>query len=646
MPKKSERNPIGLNLTPELPQVVSRDFNLFYTPQKEPEIAGLKEFTSSLENFVQGGGTKAVLLAEGEEKKLNVSQANQDYLQNKLDFKDAITQGKIDATANPYYLEKYKELTLNSYASEFSDKLGEAYRSQDVVNDIRAGSFEQFYKNELGNFIKTKQLGYFNPLDLEKGFFKETSSYRNQLENNHRQAQLKLFKEKFEEKVSDRIGTIINQFKNIDNDALAGTQNGYDKYNLMGDSINALVKDLIDVNGNGRETIDTVFKGLQKWATTTDDIELAKRVISELPSKILGGTDSIENVGRIKRLKQETLDILVEKSAERTSKFNQLSKGLRERETLETYTYLAERVKEDPNFDVTAWANEKGRTGSQKQGASDFQKDLQFDRGNTDNPAVLKKIDDLITEGKYAEAYSYTREQYQQGNLRNDTKNKYLGEYIGDAQSGKYEAVLQNTLVADELKNLNKIIATEKGGDNAIEASEFKNYITKKLRAWYKDNAKSYTSQYALDNAIEKEYISLVKDLKSLNKYSSLFGKFDDSLRFGKGNNLVEKTDNAILLQKQIEEANKQKLRDQNKNLKDDEFQKLYNQKQLDKQNLKYGTKEEREKALKKLEKDKELEGLRAFNAWKERPIGERLKEAFDINANRPKKPKEPNDKK
>jgi hypothetical protein len=646
MAKKSQRSPIGLNLTPELPEVVSRDFNLFYTPQKEPEVAGLKEFTSALDNFVNNGGTKAVLLAEGEEKKLNVSQANQDYLQNKLDFKDAITQGKIDATANPYYLEKYKELTLNSYASQFADKLGETYRSQDVVNDIRAGSFEQFYKNELGNFIKTKELGYFNPLDLEKGFFKETSSYRNQLENNHRQAQLKLFKEKFEEKVSDRIGTIINQFKDIDNDVFAGTQNGYDKYNLMGDSINALVKDLIDVNGNGRETIDTVFKGLQKWATTTNDIELAKRVISELPSKILGGTDSIENVGRIKRLKQETLDILVEKSAERTSKNNQLSKGLRERDQLDTYEFLARKTKEDPNFDVNAWSSQKGITGSQKQGASDFLKDLQFDRGASDNPAVLRKINDLVTDGNYAEAYSYTREQYAIGNLREDTKNKFISEHIRDAQSGKYDAVLQNPLVANELASLNKRISSEKLGDNPQEAGEFKNYITTKLRQWYKANASSYTSQYALDNAIEKEYISLVKDLKSLGKYQSLFGAFDDSLRFGEGNNLTEKTDNAIKRQKQIEENNKQKLRDQNKNLNNAEFQKYYNDKQLDKQKIKYGTKEEQEKALKKIEKDKELEGLRAFNAWKERPIGERLKEAFDINANRPKKPKEPNDKK
>jgi hypothetical protein len=59
---------------------------------------------------------------------------------------------------------------------------------------------------------------------------------------------------------------------------------------------------------------------------------------------------------------------------------------------------------------------------------------------------------------------------------------------------------------------------------NITLVKKFKNYITTKLRQWYKANASSYTSQYALDNAIEKEYISLVKDLKSLGKYQSLFG--------------------------------------------------------------------------------------------------------------------------
>ena len=59
-----------LNLTPELPEVVSRDFNLFFKPDAEPEIAGLKEFTRSLDNFVNDAGTKLVLGEELEQKKI------------------------------------------------------------------------------------------------------------------------------------------------------------------------------------------------------------------------------------------------------------------------------------------------------------------------------------------------------------------------------------------------------------------------------------------------------------------------------------------------------------------------------------------------------------------------------------------------
>lgn len=629
MPKKSERTPTGLNLTPELPEVVSRDFNLFYTPQKEPEIAGLKEFTSALDNFVNNGGTKAVLMSEEETKKINTAQAQQDYLNNQLGFKEAIKAGKIDATANPYYLEKYKELTLNSFASEFASKAGQAYADQNVLNDITPNSFDNFYKNEMAKFIKEKGLSTFQPLDLEKGFFKETSNFRNTLENNHRQQQLKLFKEKFTEKVSDKVGSIVEKFKNIDNDALAGTQSGYDKFNLMADSMNVLVKELIDVNGNGRETIDTVMEGLKKWATTTDDIEFAKKVISELPSKLLAGTDSFENIGRVKRLRQETLDVLIDKSAERTGKYNQLSKGLREKQQLDTYNFLSKEVEKNPNFDVTAWLNDPKRTGSEKQGASDFLKDLQFDRGNTDNPDVLRKADEKILRGDN-DVYDYIREQFSLGNIRNDTKNKYLSEYISDAQSGKYDPALQNTYIKYDLQRIDKIISSEKGGDSAVEGTEFKTIITRKLRAWYKDNASSYKNQSSLDDALEAYYNQVVKDLKSTNRYSSLFGKFDGSLRYGQGKNIVDNADLAIQQQKQIEEAQKQKLKEQNKNLKDDEIQKLYDAKQAEKKQY-YSSPEKAKKAQEVINEKKALEVMK-------NPLTGIVRDAFDPKFNKDKK--------
>ena len=628
MAKKSSRTPTGLNLTPELPEVASRDFNLFYTPQKEPEIAGLKEFTSSLDNFVNGGGTKAVLASEAEDKKINSAQAQQDYAQNKLAFKEAIKAGQIDATANPYYLEKYKELTLNSFASEFTSKLNKAYQDQKVVDDIRPNSFDNFYKNELGKFIKERELGAFNPLDLEKGFFKETSGFRNQFENNHRTAQLTVFKEKFNDRVKARIGAVIDQFKNYEDSAFAESGSGYNKYNLMADSINALIAELIDVNGDGRETIDVVLDGIKNWATTTSDYELAKKIVNELPAKLLAGTNSIENIGRVKLEKDKLFDALVEKSAERTSKYNQLTKGRREQEQLNTYSFLAEKVKENPDFDVTAWLNDPKRTGSEKQGATDFIKDLQFDRGNTDNIEVLRRIDKLNDEGKYAEAYEYTREQYQLGNLRNDTKNKYISEYIADAQSGKYDEVLQNSFVRGDLARISKIISSEKGGGSALDASDFTTYVTRKLRAWYRDNRVNYKTQSDLDDAIEKKYMELVKNYRSVRDNDNLFGKIDETTRGGQGN-IVQNIDNAIEQKKQQEELAKQKIRDENKNLKDDEIQKLYDLKQKEKRKFKSPAEAKKAQVIK--DERKALEVMK-------NPITGLIRDAFDPNFNKDKK--------
>jgi hypothetical protein len=626
--KKSSRTPTGLNLTPELPEVASRDFNLFYTPQKEPEIAGLKEFTSSLDNFVNGGGTKAVLASEAEDKKINSAQAQQDYAQNKLAFKEAIKAGQIDATANPYYLEKYKELTLNSFASEFSSKLNKAYQDQKIVEDIRPNSFDNFYKDQLGKFIKERELGAFNPLDLEKGFFKETSGFRNQFENNHRTAQLTVFKEKFNDRVKARIGAVIDQFKNYEDSAFAESGSGYNKYNLMADSINALIAELIDVNGDGRETIDVVLDGIKNWATTTSDYELAKKIVNELPAKLLAGTNSIENIGRVKLEKDKLFDALVEKSAERTSKYNQLTKGRREQEQLNTYSFLAEKVKENPDFDVTAWLNDPKRTGSEKQGATDFIKDLQFDRGNTDNIEVLRKIDRLNAEGKYAEAYEYTREQYQLGNLRNDTKNKYISEYIADAQSGKYDEVLQNSFVRGDLARISKIISSEKGGGSALDASDFTTYVTRKLRTWYKDNRANYKTQSDLDDAIEKKYMELVKNYRSVRENDTLFGKIDETTRGGQGN-IIQNIDNAIEQKKQQEELAKQKIKEENKNLKDDEIQKLYDLKQKEKR--KFKSPAEAKKAQEAKDERKALEVMK-------NPLTGLIRDAFDPNFNKDKK--------
>ena len=60
----AKRQTPELNLQPEQQQVLSTDFNMFYVPQEAPLPSGVKEFTASLDNFVNGGLMKASIGAE------------------------------------------------------------------------------------------------------------------------------------------------------------------------------------------------------------------------------------------------------------------------------------------------------------------------------------------------------------------------------------------------------------------------------------------------------------------------------------------------------------------------------------------------------------------------------------------------------
>ena len=73
---------------------------------------------------------------------------------NKKKFKEAVKSGTIDKTANPYYLEKYKELSLNEYASEFNHVLVKQYVELDIKNNITECGFENFYQDNLKTYYQ------------------------------------------------------------------------------------------------------------------------------------------------------------------------------------------------------------------------------------------------------------------------------------------------------------------------------------------------------------------------------------------------------------------------------------------------------------------------------------------------------------
>ena len=548
-----------LNLTPELPQVVSRDFNLFYKPEAEPQTAGMKEFTASLNNFVNGAGSSMAIASTVKEKKVNSAEALKDYNENKLKFKEAVKSGAVDKTANPFYLEKYRELSLNEYASEFNSFLIKEYGDKDVKTDIREGSFDNFYQDTLKKFVTDKNLGTFSALDLEKGFFQETSNYRASLEAQHQQTQLELFKKKFNEKVTNRVVGIVLKHKDKKLDPTVDGENT-NVFELIANDINKEIKELIDVTGDGRDVIDIAFNGLAGYVGVTDDVDFAKKLINKIPELLIGGTDSVAKIGRIKTKQKELYSTLLEKQQENIDKENKLFTTQQVSERLTTYNFL-EKNKDNPDFNLVEWKSNPNRTAQEKLAYTQFKQDDAFKSTTVNDGEVILEIEQLLIERKFLEAHDLVSEAYRNEDITLETKKNYHQIRIANVRDFKEHPLFTAVKpVADTLKSLEKVLASGKAGGDVLQASFNLNYIQGRLFEWIKANENKEIYQgnsHLLQRDFEKEYLQSLKDLKEYASGNTLFGKGGVGLE-GKGT-VYENIDKRIKQGVSSEEEKKSK---------------------------------------------------------------------------------------
>ena len=523
-----------LNLTPELPEVVSRDFNLFFKPDPEPEIAGLKEFTRSLDNFVNDAGTKIVIGKELEQKNINQAQAQKDYIENKKKFRDAVKDGEIDETANPYYIEKYKELTLNEMANKFSDSLNRNYVDKKVLNDLRDGAFDTFYKSELDAFIKENNLGFFTPMELESGFFSETSSYRNILENRHKQNQLSKFKEDFKDKTNSRIYGILESAKDFDNDEFYDDDgSGTTRLNFLKNKLNKEIGSIFDVTGKGDEVVDSIIDGLANYVEKSDDFEYSKFLIEVLPSILQSGTNTFENIGRVKEAQETLMDLVVQAETKKLKSDGDIIKLKDEKNFLDTYTFLKENFNNE-NFDITKFRNDKNRTLTEIRAIDQFTKDTSFNGGNTNNPLIERDIDRLISEGKFDEAKKLAEESYYSKQITRTRYQNLLTKEIPTAENfGNDEVFTDNPLYEAVIGSLEKTIATTTKGGDKLTASFGIVYVNKELRKWYslnKDKPKYKEDPTQLKKDFNIELDQLILAMKNSGMFTAL--EFSDNTSF------------------------------------------------------------------------------------------------------------------
>jgi len=395
-----------LNLAPEKRQVLSSDFNLFYKPQAKPEIAGAKELYSSLNNFVNDAGKKMVIASEVREKKVSEAQAIKDYNKNRKDFNTRVNEGTLPKEANPYFIDKYKELELNTKAQVFSNMLGTRYAEMKVSENPDPNAFQKFYESEIKKFVADNNLGAYKPTDLEKGFFQKTSGFKNQLFQTH---------------VSSQMSNISEQYKINFQNSIQGMFDESKSFAEIGETVSAFI---LDKTANGLSNGSAqkyLLETLTDYAEKTGDFEYAEKLLEELPKYIQLGTGKL---GDIKGLKDDLFQIkdkLQDRATGEIEDANKRQTVLRQKEfgealtVADKYTTFNEAKENDPKWDT--YSNYK------KDKLRKIYKERKVGFGSQTEIGVEDDINELITTGKYDEAREFLVEN--QSRMQQKTYNKY-----------------------------------------------------------------------------------------------------------------------------------------------------------------------------------------------------------------------------
>ena len=572
MAKRDRRNP-ELNLQPEEQIVLSNDFNMFYVPQAEPLPAGVKEFTASLDNFVNGAGTKMVIGSEVKMKKSERAKALKEYNENKLKFRDAVKDGKITKEANPYYLEKYKELSLNSWANQFSDRVTKKYQELDVGNNITEGAFESFYKDELKKFIKENNLGQFTPEELESSFFKKTTGYRNSLEATHKSNLMENFNKNFDEKILENILGTIELNKDSEINVLNVDGSSKSKFEIIAEELQKNIQEIIDVTGNGRSVIDTVFSGLESYVQTTEDYDFALELINKVPELLITATGKVGEIGRVKNKVLTLTNMLHKAQNERINDAVKFEENKQKEVTIKTYNNLELQKKKNPDFSVTKWLSSPDRTPEEVQAGEAYIIDQQFNGGTSDNREVINEIEKLLDDQKFIDANKLVSEMFRKGEIRKSTKDAYLNTTIPNAWENRGQEYW-TPIIRGEIKMIEDLVSSGKLGGDAVKGEQASAYLKAKINQWLTDNKDFDGSNAQRSEALEKYFIETVNNMQKYGGFSELWAKGSSGFE-GEGT-VVQNIDAKI--QKNINDPNKQVKADLVM-LDEDEFKKKYGMK-------------------------------------------------------------------
>ncbi|QLF88169.1 hypothetical protein Eyrgjafa_gp_23 [Pelagibacter phage Eyrgjafa EXVC018P] len=465
------RKKTELNLQAELPEVRSTDFNLFYKPEQAPVDKSVDIFTKSLDNFINGAGTGMVLSAEKKQKEINEAEALKQFNDNRTGFNKAVENGEIPKEANPYFQEKYKELTLNKKANEFKANIYQRYAEQNVLDQPDPQAFDKFYNDELKKFLTENNLGAFDALQLEKGFFSETSKTRNSLFNTHVQSQMSKIGEDYKLGFKESIQGKFD--KNRTNEEI-------------GADISAFVQDAV-TNGLGKTTAQKyLLESLKEYAETTGDLEFAEGLLRDLPNHLKLGTDALGNVKGLQNdfdaIKEKIDDRILQRDKDENTKL-QLQESndiLEASEFADKYDTLSEAL-EDPEV------KKFSRNKYSKLLKEYEEREVEFD--STTQPYISDEVYKLLEQNKYAEAQEYINKN--RGDITSNDFYKFKDE-INSFKFAEKDGLLASGYYKHWYKEIEGLTGTTNkqkfGVDNSkIDALEHKMFEAQ-MKVWLKNH--------------------------------------------------------------------------------------------------------------------------------------------------------------
>jgi len=410
-----------------------------------------------------------VLNAEKKEKEVNEAEALKQFNDNRTGFNEAVKKGEIPKEANPYFQEKYKELTLNKKAKEFQAEVYRKYAEKNVLDNPDPNAFDKFYNDELKNFLTENNLGAFDALQLEKGFFSETSKTRNSLFNTH---------------VNSQMSKIGEDYKNNFKESIQGKFDKNRTNEEIGADISAFVQDATK-NGLSNSTAQKyLLESLSDWSKTTGDLEFAERLLRDLPNYLKLGTGNLSSVKGLQNdldaLKENIDTRILQKEKDDNTKLQlqESNDKLQASDFANKYDTFSEAIL-DPEYQN--FSNNK-----KAEIFKEFEVREQGFDSQTD-PRVEEDFYKLLEENKISEAKEFLRR-----NIPNMTSSDY-SEF--DTELKAFQFTKKDGLLAsgyykhwkNEIETITKSTNKTKYALSKISPLEHKKFEAN-MKVWLKDN--------------------------------------------------------------------------------------------------------------------------------------------------------------